>query len=193
MPKPVQVGATALALSKAYALKGKLPLQLDEIIVPVHIVGRLDVGTGTPCSGTSAAPDSVGEFAMAGLRNPVASGVIARVTHIGVGTIPAAVGGWSLRREEAPFAIVPDASNTGFTRYATDWNRAAALLLTSVNEVAVTAAGPFHFQDDSMDPNDAFDFLLLPGTGLWVVANNTAEPVRANFYWTEEPLEPSQT
>jgi len=41
MPQPIQKGDPALQLSRAYNLKGKLPLLLDEVIVPVHIVGSL--------------------------------------------------------------------------------------------------------------------------------------------------------
>jgi hypothetical protein len=191
MPKPVQVGATALALSKAYALKGKLPLLLDETIVPVHIVGSLGEEVGTPCSATVITAASAGEFSLAGLQNPAGSGVLARVTHLGIGTVGS--GGWSLRREDVPFGMVPDSTATGFTRDSRQWDRASTLQVLTLQEVAVLGAGPFFQQADVMEPNPAFDFVLVPGTRLWVRANLVNESVRANWFWTEEPLEPSQT
>jgi len=56
MPTPIQRPEQALALAKAYNIKGKLPLMLDEVVVPVHIVGELDPSAWTPGTGGSTPP-----------------------------------------------------------------------------------------------------------------------------------------
>jgi hypothetical protein len=42
VPTKIQRPEQALQLAQAYNIKGKLPLVLDEVVVPVHIVGQLD-------------------------------------------------------------------------------------------------------------------------------------------------------
>lgn len=56
MPKPIQRPEQALALARAYNIKGKLPLVLDEVVVPVHIVGELDPAEWTPPAGPGPTP-----------------------------------------------------------------------------------------------------------------------------------------
>lgn len=78
MPRQVQKGEEAVALSKHYNLKGKLPLQLDETIVPVHIVGQLRPGDlrAAHSQFKSAAAAGVGNNSMVGVFNPPDSGVL---------------------------------------------------------------------------------------------------------------------
>jgi hypothetical protein len=77
VPAPIQRGSEALALSKHYNLKGKLPLQLDEVIVPVHIVGELGDANGRECAGTVGDPAVAAQRSNVGLENPFDSGIVA--------------------------------------------------------------------------------------------------------------------
>lgn len=72
MPKQINNADAAQALTRAYALKGRVNLQLDEMIVPVAIVDNLGA-EGTPielrpCAGFADGPQELLEFTYIGVQ-----------------------------------------------------------------------------------------------------------------------------
>jgi hypothetical protein len=76
VPTKVQGPDAALALARAYGIKGRLPLVLDEVIVPVHIVGQLDPLNFVPAPGGGSAPPPGSELGASFVAQ----------TNVGVGT-----------------------------------------------------------------------------------------------------------
>jgi len=99
MPRPVQRGDFALELSRTYGLKGKLPLVLDEVIVPVHIVGSLtdspETSTDRMMSQVQISAADLANSSRVNLVNPLQSGVLLLVD------------GWSVHTA-TPQAILVD-------------------------------------------------------------------------------------
>lgn len=72
MPKTINNADAAQALVRAYALKGRVDLRLDETIVPVAIVDNLGA-EGTPlelrpCAGSISAPQVALDFPYVGVQ-----------------------------------------------------------------------------------------------------------------------------
>jgi len=98
-PLPIQEAVTSAQLAELYRVQGKLGLSLDEVVVPVVLVGNLlaaspnadPVASGPrDCAGgVELFQSTVGEFAVAGLHNPVGSGVVAVVTKMEIMLNPA--------------------------------------------------------------------------------------------------------
>ena len=72
MPKAINNAEAAQALTRAYALKGRVQLSLDEMLVPVTIVDDLS-SEGSPvelrpCGADIVQPNVAGEFGYVGVR-----------------------------------------------------------------------------------------------------------------------------
>jgi hypothetical protein len=202
VPAPIQRGSEALALSKHYNLKGKLPLQLDEVIVPVHIVGELGDANGRECAGTVGDPAVAAQRSNVGLENPFDSGIVALVT----GILPVGNGtAWdaAIRKEDASATgdsfIAVDTSQTGFTRDLSDRSAAicSVVLRTAASGAGTPTAqsGPIQSVFATADGLSLFNpqtYRLPPGSRLWVAGNNDNQAVGAGFLWVELAVEPSE-
>lgn len=200
MTKPIQTGEDALALARRFGIKGKLPLVLDEVVVPIFDLSRLD-GSGIPAVGTTiSGAGGAGVYSSVCLENPVGSGVLARVDQF-----KAILGGgallWEVRLEGftgIPAVIPLGSSNTGFLRDRRQFRASSCFLGVATTVGVLPAEGPVLGNGAPSAVTGGLDglldvqFWLPPGTRLWLTgqADNTA--VRGNWAWTEFTLEPSQ-
>jgi hypothetical protein len=86
MPVPITGGAVATALTEAFALTGKLPLQLDETVVPTVQVGNLEDQLWGPHAIGSLVVPAGGAF-----RSEVEISVPQQLSGLGVAVIIDAV------------------------------------------------------------------------------------------------------
>lgn len=192
MPRQVQRGTEALALARHYNLKGKLPLQLDETIVPVHVVGDLASGSDPRAAAVlfSVGAPAAGNATYVGIENPVDSGIIARVSLYEV--VSEASHLFIERIGPAGFALVPASTS------ATHWADTSLDGLPAVRAIAgeltppAPLNGPMLWQDPFQTHRGrTLDPILYPGGRLYLVTVALNVPHTCSFAWTEEDAEPS--
>jgi hypothetical protein len=191
MPKPVQDAAAALQLARAYNIKGKIGLQLDETVVPVHILGALDE-LSDPYSATLEQVGGAGELASVLLDVQADSGVLVRVTDMWVTT--AAPGGieWTANI----FPTLPNAGGATFARRRD--SRMTDIGTTNVRVLGDSQIGgpgtPETFRGNpgpGRTLHVPITWWLTPGNQLWITCRTVAERVLVNFVWEQLPLTPS--
>jgi len=89
-PLPIQEAVTSAQLAELYRVQGKLGLSLDEVVVPVVLVGNLLAASPNADPVASGPRDCAGGIKLSangfsvnvivGLDNPVGSGVVAVIT-----------------------------------------------------------------------------------------------------------------
>lgn len=197
MPRPVQRGAEALALSKHYNLKGKLPLQLDETIVPVHVVGALDSdATAVRYAGINGrAAAGVGVASLVGIRNPEGSGVLATITGVSVNTAAGLVTPRMWIHYSPDILAVADVG-AGYRCQPDGAFFSSCRLITSTATPPPPLdglIGQFNIQAGENQNNlaDLVPVVLGPGSQLWLEQQGTNTAINANWSWYEAPVEPS--
>lgn len=139
MPTKIQRHEQALALARAYNIKGKLPLQLDETVVPVHIVGELDPSEWTPSRAPAGSDEGIihisGSSAGVGRRN---FGVVEIVGGAGrpmvvdwvdIGASGGGAGKWvyGIGIEDSPLAVDVDVPRGGLRTNLANFSRPTAI------------------------------------------------------------------
>lgn len=200
MPRPIQRGTEALALAKHYNLKGKVPLVLDEVIVPVHLVGDL---TGTdaeqPAGGVFTANAGVGNTPIVGVENPLDSRVIIRIDRYEL-TGAGASSGCSVWVERSVGGVFP--SGAPATSSLAEWRDsgitgvATGRLIQNQTTPPPPFSGPYWrlltpTAGNSLDWRHAPTFWITPGNRFWLEGHTVNAQAIGAFAWVELPTEPS--
>lgn len=193
MPKAIQGAREALALSRKYGLKGKLPLMVDEVVAPVVIIGTLDDerDLSRQVLGTNFAIPGAAEVGILGVRNPDGSGVLGRLSEV----IPSNIDGFDVFYDIGNL-VVPDALlrspfadlRLGGQESAMQLVEKAAvpLVFDQVYAYPQTGAGA----SPPLTPGQPF--VIPPGSTVWLQSRELATTAQCNWTWTEELLEPSE-
>lgn len=197
MPKPVQTPGPGLALSRLYGLKGKVGLTLDEVVVPVHVIGQSFQNEGPVYSGSQLSPaGGAGQCSGVGLLNPADSGVLATIIAFRGATLAGAGSPWQVRVERG--TSLPNTSGTTFQPTDLRIVAASSCFVTTYDttgEPAIT--GPVLHGLTTLEPIDVLlevPFTLPPGTQFVMNAALAAanQAFRGNIVWRETPLLPSE-
>lgn len=195
MPLPMQNPRIAAGLTNDADVQGKLPLSLDEIVVPVMRVGGDfpelawdGVATGYAWGGAGV-PPGAGFFAEVDLVNPAGSGALAHVTAIST-VLEHAAGA----RANIGY-IVTDTEGTGTAvnrEQATDMRRNVRAIVDSLIDVRTRANAGLLANPQYVTRQEGFlhlpvNIVLLPNTHLRVQVRTADLPMTASFQWIERP------
>lgn len=189
MPKQIQEGEVAQALTRRYGLVGKLPLLLDEVIVPVAIVDTLELNRERNASGAASRPAVAAQFSHVQLFNPADSGVLVQATRVWIGTGSAVTG-------------LVQFHDTALTTAGADveWvdrrqgGAPVAQVRSEANAVAQGSANIFkRLYSPATDSKEvALRVALLPGMGVLVQLATLNVTLQAAYDWTERNLLPGE-
>lgn len=199
MPQPAQTGPLAQRLAQVFKLHGKLPLSLDEIVVPVVLVGdvsdeleqleELEVAgagsTGVPAAGTRRALYLV---------NPIDSGVIAFLERIRitvfVGAGASTTGQVDLASNSRGIAVA--AGDVDFTDRRVGGDPRLLIERSGDSAGPVVGAGAtdlfFSAPHEQLVQIEAHA-VLLPGNSIVVDPGTADTPMQCSFSWREQQIE----
>jgi len=185
---PVQDVSASQALQRRYALVGKVPLEVDETIVPVCVVDTLDLQRDRFAAGLVGQSAVALEFANLQLFNPAASGVLITMERAFIALGTAGVFGVQF------FDTALTTENT-FKQFR-DRRLPGAPIGQTRRQGGTSSLGVanlfFEYDLAVADEHVQFpmDITLLPGQGVVFVPNLVNIGLRSDFYWKESNLLP---
>lgn len=211
MPTPIQRPESALALARAHAIKGRLPLVLDEVVVPVHIIGDirdpLAVGSLIFEQWVEGGP-VVGEVTMVRFAVPAAQRVLAEVSHIVMGAGSAMVSNFGPRwapggtlagavidgprrghLRDGRMPLTPAGVSSGGTADLTALSRTFAAIDAVFVPPQPSRQWPVN-NGATAGEEVRETWIIAPGQELWVWAGIANQFFGASFFWRERFIGP---
>jgi len=191
MPSQIQDLETAQALTERFGLVGKLPLRLDETVVPVAVIGELEDRRFKMAQGLLNTAGVAAAFSYVQLFNPVGSnklvtlkrftanvgaamGVEFGPTDLAMTAVTATALAWLDRRNQgAPVAIIHGRTSAG------------SLLDLKIGELEM---------DPALTVTRFYKLTtqILPGQGFAFKGDVLAVRMQINLLWSERVLLPSE-
>jgi len=196
VPEPIQTPIQAQALADFFQIKGGLDLQLDDIIVPVVVVGSgapltaddPGQGSGEAAAGSVTATLVPAQFGHVQLFNPVDSGKIITPTRVTI-SAGAAIAGDLCRVVifDTPLATLVGAIGSAFVDRRAVGRPVAELRFES----AVATFGTNFVLNRRITANETQEFplsgdwTLEEGNGILVSLSRVGIQVTGSFQWGE--------